>query len=66
VIVRGYRVVGEGKEERKTFQVRNSWGAAQVLRFDGRGLPSFDAVEITHDIGEDHACAIVSAAWLSP
>lgn len=66
VAVKGYRVEGEGAAARKAFKIRNSWGAAQTVRFDGRGLPSFDAVEITHDIGEDHACAIVSAVWLSP
>lgn len=66
VIVRGYRSEGEGPAARKSFQVRNSWGSFQAVRVDARGIPSFASVEVTHDIHEDHACAITSASWISP
>ena len=63
----GYTTAGEGKKARKSFQVRNSWGGVVFQAPAVNGVPQPPQVcPNTHDIDEDHACAIHGMHWLEP
>ena len=57
-VVYAYVTEGEGREARRVFKLRNSWGMrSRLLIFSEPN---------THDIDEDHACAIGGVSWLTP